>query len=75
MVRNEFTFPSADGKTQIHAVEWLPEGDVQAVLQIVHGVSEYILRYEPFAEYLACEVYSKRPFDIGARNISGAPSR
>ena len=24
MVRNEFTFPSADGKTAIHAVEWLP---------------------------------------------------
>lgn len=52
MVRNEFTFPSADGKTQIHAVEWLPDGEVRAVLQIAHGVSEYILRYEPFAAYL-----------------------
>lgn len=52
MVRNEFTFPSADGKTQIHAVEWLPDGEVRAVLQIAHGVSEYILRYEPFASYL-----------------------
>ena len=52
MVRNEFTFPSADGKTAIHAVEWLPEGDVRAVLQISHGVSEYILRYEPFAAWL-----------------------
>ena len=53
MVRNEFTFPSADGSTQIHAVEWLPDGEVRAVLQIAHGVSEYILRYEPFAAYLA----------------------
>jgi len=53
MVRNEFTFPSADGKTSIHAVEWLPDnGTPRAVLQIAHGVSEYILRYEPFAEYL-----------------------
>lgn len=52
MVRNEFTFPSADGKTPIHAVEWLPDGEPQAVLQIAHGVSEYILRYEPFAAYL-----------------------
>lgn len=52
MVRNEFTFPSADGKTQIHAVEWLPDGDACGVLQISHGVSEYILRYEPFAEFL-----------------------
>ena len=26
MVKREFTYPSADGKTAIHAVEWLPEG-------------------------------------------------
>lgn len=59
MVRNEFTFLSADGKTPIHAVEWLPEGAPRAVLQIAHGVSEYILRYEPFAEYL-----TKRGFAV-----------
>ena len=58
MVRNEFTFPSADGKTSIHAVEWLPEGDVRAVLQISHGVAEYILRYEPFAEYLTARGFA-----------------
>lgn len=52
MERREFTFPSADGKTQIHAAEWLPEGAPRAILQISHGVSEYILRYEPFAEFL-----------------------
>ena len=34
MVKREFTFPSADGKTAIHAVEWLPEGAPRAVLQI-----------------------------------------
>lgn len=52
MVKREFTFPSADGKTTIHAVEWLPEGAPRAVVQISHGVAEYILRYEPFAQYL-----------------------
>ena len=52
MVKREFTFPSADGKTAIHAVEWLPEGTPRAVLQIAHGVSEYVLRYEDFAGYL-----------------------
>ena len=58
MARNEFTFPSADGKTQIHAVEWLPDGEIRAVLQIAHGVSEYILRYEPFAEYLTAQGFA-----------------
>ena len=52
MVKNEFTFLSADGKTSIHAVEWLPDSPPRAVLQIAHGVSEYILRYKAFARYL-----------------------
>ena len=52
MFRSEFTYPSADGKTDIHAVAWRPDGDARAVLQISHGVSEYILRYEPFAAYM-----------------------
>ena len=52
MVKHEFTFPSADSKTNIHAVSWLPDGTPVAVLQIAHGISEYVLRYEPFAQYL-----------------------
>ena len=52
MVKNEFTYPSHDGKTPIHAVIWRPEGEVRAVLQISHGVAEYALRYEPFAAFL-----------------------
>ena len=50
--RKEFYFPSCDGKTQIHAVEWTPEGEAKGVYQIAHGVAEYALRYEPFAEFL-----------------------
>lgn len=49
---SEFYFPSSDGKTSIHAVEWLPEGEPRAVLQIAHGVSEYIDRYDNFARFL-----------------------
>ena len=52
MMCHEFTFRSADGKTDIHAVEWVPEGEIRAVLQISHGVSEYILRYAPFARFM-----------------------
>ena len=66
MVRNEFTFPSADGKTAVHAVEWLPEGRPRAVLQISHGVAEYILRYEPLAEYLTA-----RGFAVGGHDHLG----
>ena len=50
--KNEFYYLSKDGKTQIHAVEWLPEEQPKAILQIAHGVTEYILRYEEIAEFL-----------------------
>lgn len=52
MQRYDFAFPSADGITRIHAVEWVPEGAPQAVLVVSHGVSEYILRYEGLARFL-----------------------
>lgn len=52
-MKKEFFYPSKDGMTQIHAIEWIPEGEVTAVLQICHGMVEYIDRYHDFAEFLA----------------------
>ncbi|MEG2421673.1 MAG: alpha/beta hydrolase, partial [Oscillospiraceae bacterium] len=49
----EFFFPSADGLHQCYAQEWLPEGAPLAVVQLVHGVSEYVGRYDAFARFLA----------------------
>lgn len=54
MVKKEhFYFNSRDHRTKIHAVRWIPEGEVSAVLQISHGMVEYIERYEEFAEFIA----------------------
>ena len=53
MTKKEFTFPSTDGRTKIHVIEWIPEQEVRAVLQIAHGMVEYVDRYHEFAEYLA----------------------
>ena len=54
MTREErFSFLSADGKTTIDAVKWIPEsGQYHAILQISHGMVEYIDRYRHFAEFL-----------------------
>ena len=51
MIKQEFYYPSADEKTQIHAVEWKPKKEIIGVIQVAHGVTEHILRYEHFAEY------------------------
>lgn len=50
--KQDFTFLSADGEHQIHAVLWPAEGETKAVVQIVHGISEYVERYAGFAAYL-----------------------
>lgn len=51
--KEEFTFDSRDGKTKLHAVRWVPECKVVCILQIVHGMSEYIERYEDMAQFFA----------------------
>ena len=51
-MKQEFYYPSKDGRTKIHAIEWIPEGEVSAVLQICHGMVEYIDRYDEFARFL-----------------------
>ena len=56
-MRDEFYFPSKDGNTEIHTIEWKPEGEVKAVLQICHGMVEYIRRYDEFAQFLCGEGY------------------
>lgn len=54
MVRKEeFYYDSQDKLTKIHAVRWVPEGKPRAVLQIVHGMVEYVDRYDHFARYMA----------------------
>ncbi len=52
-MKQEFYYPSGDGQTKIHGIVWRPETDVKAVLQICHGMVEYIDRYNDFAQYLA----------------------
>ena len=58
MVTRNFTFLSNDGKTAVHAVKWTPDtGDYKAILQISHGMVEFIERYIPFAEFLTSKGY------------------
>ena len=44
MRKEEFTFDSRDGIHKLYAVRYLPEGKPKAIVQIVHGMSEYMAR-------------------------------
>lgn len=56
-MKNEFYYPSKDVVTRIHAIEWKPEKEIKAILQISHGMAEYIERYHDFATFLASQGY------------------
>lgn len=58
VTREEFFMNSSDGIHMIHGYRWYdPEKKIKGVLQIVHGMLEYIDRYEELAEYMASSGY------------------
>ena len=40
------------GAGKIHACRWTPEGEIRAVVHILHGIAEFVERYDAFAGYL-----------------------
>lgn len=63
MVRKEFTF-SGHGGTALAAVVWLPEGEIRAVVQITHGMTEHMGRYGKLAEALTSRGIAAAGFDL-----------
>lgn len=55
--RQTLGFSSKDGKSQIKGLMWQPAGTTasspRGIVQIVHGMSEHIGRYDEFARFLA----------------------
>ena len=52
MKKSERNFTSKDGKSKMRAIIYEPVGEAKGILQVVHGMSEYIDRYADFMEYL-----------------------
>ena len=46
------TFLSSDGKTQVAAFFYRPQGEVKAVVQLSHGMCEYVCRYAHMAKVM-----------------------
>ena len=54
VIKEHFNFKSTVGDLDIHGISWKPEdGQIKAVLQLVHGMAEYIDRYDEMARYMA----------------------
>lgn len=49
----DFYFNSSTGKNKIHARMCVPDTEPRAIVQIIHGIAEYIDRYDEFMSFLA----------------------
>lgn len=73
IAREEFSFPSADGESTIHARWWIPANrQPRAVVQLVHGMVEHIGRYDRFAAFLASEGFAVCGHDHIGHGLSAA---
>ncbi len=59
----KYQFPSTDGINTIAAVKWLPEGEPRGILQITHGMIEYMDRYDLFAEHMTDQGFALFGYD------------
>lgn len=50
-MRSDFYYRSKGAGT-LHGCRWTPEQPPVAVVQIIHGIAEYVERYDDFARYL-----------------------
>ena len=66
MLKQEFTFAGANAiPYKLHAVIWLPEDkEVKSVIQVAHGMTEHIGRYEDFAAKLTEQGVAVAGFDL-----------
>ncbi|MCD8398049.1 MAG: alpha/beta hydrolase [Lachnospiraceae bacterium] len=74
MRTEHFYFLSSEGSKQIHGMRWIPDGEVRGVVQLVHGMSEYIARYSAFAEYLTEQGFAVTGHDHLGHGDSAAPA-
>lgn len=67
--------PSTDSAQKLHYVIWQGEEKPHAVLQLVHGMEEYIDRYDLFADYMVSLGWAVIGHDHLGHGLSGLHER
>lgn len=59
VIYEEGTYPSADGASLVHYYVWRPaEREPKAVIQLAHGMCEYVQRYDAWARLFCAAGYA-----------------
>ena len=51
--KKEISVPSSDGLHMLKGVTYIPQGEIKGIFHLVHGMREYIGRYEHFLPFFA----------------------
>ncbi|MBR4036496.1 MAG: lysophospholipase [Oscillospiraceae bacterium] len=73
MTEHRFTIKGAQGY-ELHSIMWAPP-QPRAVLQIVHGMTEHMGRYEKLAQYLTDRGIAVTGFDLRGHGVTPGDSR
>jgi len=66
----QFIFKGHGGR-ELPAVIWMPEGEPCAILQVTHGMTEHMGRYERFADYFTAMGIAVAGFDLRGHGRNG----
>lgn len=70
-----FSYASSDGHSAIAAKLYLPKGELRAMVQLSHGMCEYVARYEHLIDYLCGQGFGVCGNDhLGHRDTAAANS-
>jgi len=72
MPNEEFSWTTKD-QLKLFAQAWTPEGEVKAVLALVHGLGEHSGRYQDVARTLNREGYALFGFDLRGHGRTEGP--
>ena len=71
MTRKDFCFNRSNKEVQIHGILWTPDRRPIAAIQIIHGMTEYVGRYEEMARFFTEEGFAVFGHDIESHGLSG----
>lgn len=70
MQDNEFYVSSGSGK-ELFGKYWIPEGNLRAVIAVMHGLGDHISRYENFAQFFCTHQIAVTGIDQRGHGRSG----
>lgn len=74
-MKQHYNIASTDEAQHLHYIVWQPTAKPRGVLQIVHGMEEYIDRYDAFAEYMVANGWAVIGHDHLGHGGSGVHER